>query len=142
MNGPQLPIKTGTDGVVTPKSEAEWNEVEQNEDDKKNVKLNARAINMLNCAISFEEYRKVLRCKTTKQIWNKLQVTHEGTTQVKQTRIDMLYKEYEMSSIKEGESIDDMFERFSFIINGLDTIGITDSEQVLVRKVLWSLTKE
>ncbi|XP_016195621.1 uncharacterized protein LOC107636638 [Arachis ipaensis] len=104
--------------------------------------LKAKAVNMLNCEISFEEYRKVSRCKTAKKFWDKLQVTHEGTAQVKETRIDMLSKEYEMFSMKEGESIDDMFERFSIIINSLDAMGITHSEQMLVRKVLRSLTRE
>ena len=47
-----------------------------------------------------------------------------------------------MKSMKEGESIDDMFKRFSIIINSLDAMGITHSEQMLVRKVLRSLTRE
>ncbi|XP_072087917.1 uncharacterized protein [Arachis hypogaea] len=97
---------------------------------------------MLNCAISFEEYRKVSRCKIEKKIWDKLQVTHEGTTQVKRTRIDMLSKEYKIFSMKEGESIDEIFERFNVIINGLDATGITHPKPVLVRKVLRSLNKE
>ena len=87
VSGPKIPTKTSADGVVTPKEEAEWNE-----DDKKKIELNAKAINLLHCAISFEEYRKVSRCKTAKEIWEKLQVTHEGTKQVKETRIDMLRK--------------------------------------------------
>ncbi|XLU20998.1 hypothetical protein S245_057064, partial [Arachis hypogaea] len=69
-----------------------------NEDDKKKV-VNAKAVNMLNCVINFEEYRK------------------------------------------EGESIDEIFERFSIIINSLDAMGITHSKQVLVKKVLRSLIK-
>ncbi|XP_015931901.1 uncharacterized protein LOC107458216 [Arachis duranensis] len=120
MNGPQVPTKTGADGVVVLKSEAEWND-----EDKKKIELNAKAVNMLNCAISFEEYRKVSRCKIAKEIWDKLQVIHEGTIQVKQTRIDMMCKEYEMFSMKKEKSIDKMFERFTVIINGLDAMRIT-----------------
>ncbi|XP_016165079.1 uncharacterized protein LOC107607667 [Arachis ipaensis] len=137
MNGPQVSTKTGADGVVISKIEGKWND-----EDTKKIELNAKAVNMLNCAINFKKYRKVSRCKTAKEIWDKLQVTHEGTIQVKQTRIDMLCKEYEMFSMKKGESIDDMFERFSIIINGLNAMEITHSEPVLVRKVLRSLTKE
>ncbi len=137
VSGPKIPTKTSADGVVTPKEEAEWNE-----DDKKKIELNAKAINLLHCAISFEEYRKVSRCKTAKEIWEKLQVTHEGTKQVKETRIDMLRKEYEMFSMKDGESIDEAFERFSIIINNLDAMGTNYAEQTLVRKLLRSLTKE
>ncbi|XP_057755581.1 uncharacterized protein LOC130974743 [Arachis stenosperma] len=107
---PKIPIKTSADRVVTPKEEAEWND-----DDKKKMELNAKAINLLHCAISFEEYQKVSRCKTTKEIWEKLQ---------------------------DGESINEVFERFSIIINNFDAMGTTYSEQTLVRKLLRSLTKE
>ncbi|XP_016199955.1 uncharacterized protein LOC107640963 [Arachis ipaensis] len=135
--GPQFPTTIGVDGVVVPKAEADWND-----DDRKKIELNAKAINLLNCAVSFEEYRRVSRCTTAKQIWNKLQVTHEGTTQVKRSRIDMINREYEMFSMKEGETIDEMFERLNIIITGLDAMGITHLESVLVRKILRCLTKE
>ncbi|KAL4276641.1 hypothetical protein AHAS_Ahas20G0227500 [Arachis hypogaea] len=106
------------------------------------MELNAKSINLLHCVISFEEYRKVSRCKTAKEIWEKLQVTHEGTKQVKETRIDMLRKEFEMFNMKDGESIDEVFERFLIIINNLDAMETNYSEQTLVRKLLRSLTKE
>ena len=42
MNDPQVPTKTSTEGVVTPKEKAEWNDKNM-----KKVKLNAKAINMM-----------------------------------------------------------------------------------------------
>ncbi|XP_072074150.1 uncharacterized protein [Arachis hypogaea] len=125
------------DGEVVAKEDSEWTDEE-----KKKVELNAKAINLMHCAISFEEFRKVSRCKTAKEIWDKLRLTHEGTKQVRETRIDMLMKEYEMFSMKEDESIDQMFERFSIIINNLDAMGRNYSEETLVRKILRSLTKK
>ncbi|XP_072077812.1 uncharacterized protein [Arachis hypogaea] len=77
-----------------------------------------------------------------KEIWDKLRLTHEGTKQVKETRIDMLMKEYEMFSMKKDESINQMFERFSIIINNLDAMGRNYSKETLVRKILRSLTKK
>ncbi|XLU95783.1 hypothetical protein S245_010135, partial [Arachis hypogaea] len=76
------------------------------------------------------------------EIWDKLQITHEGTTIVKKTRIDMLNREYEMFTMKKGESIDELFKRFNTITVGLDAMGITYSDSVLVRRVLRCLTKE
>ncbi|XP_057719865.1 uncharacterized protein LOC130934295 [Arachis stenosperma] len=137
LEGPQFPTTTGANGVVSLKNEASWIE-----EDRKKVELNTKAINLLNFAISFEEYRRVSRCTMTKKIWDKLQITHEGTTLVKKTRIGMLNREYEMFLMKKGESIDELFERFNIIINGLDAIGITYPESVLVRRILRSLTKE
>ncbi|XP_072072112.1 uncharacterized protein [Arachis hypogaea] len=137
LNGPDVPTKQNADGEVVAKEDSEWTEEE-----KKKVELNAKAINLMHCAISFEEFRKVSRCKTAKEIWDKLRLTHEGTKQVRETRIDMLMKEYEMFSMKEDESIDQIFERFSIIINNLDAMGRNYSEETLVRKILRSLTKK
>ncbi|XP_015941374.1 uncharacterized protein LOC107466878 [Arachis duranensis] len=137
LNGPDVPTKQNADGEVVAKEDNEWTEEE-----KKKVELNAKAINLMHCAISFEEFRKVSRCKTAKEIWDKLRLTHEGTKQVRETRIDMLMKEYEMFSMKENKSIDQMFERFSIIINNLDAMGRSYSEETLVRKILRSLTKK
>ncbi|XP_015959010.1 uncharacterized protein LOC107482934 [Arachis duranensis] len=97
LEGPQFPTGTSAEGVVTLTLEASWAE-----EDRKKVELNAKAVNLLNCAISFEEYRRVSRCTTAKEIWDKLQITHEGTTIVKKTRTDMLNREYEMFAMKES----------------------------------------
>ncbi|XP_020966762.1 uncharacterized protein LOC110266427 [Arachis ipaensis] len=106
VNGSQVSTKTRAEGVVIPIKEAKWNDK-----DKKKVELNTKVINSMHCAISFEEYQKVSRCKTAKEIWDKLQVTHEGTKQIKEISIDILRKEYEIFSMKDGETIDQMFER-------------------------------
>ncbi|XP_020967699.1 uncharacterized protein LOC110266947 [Arachis ipaensis] len=56
---PQDSNKDNVDRVVTPKEETKWND-----DDKKKVELNAKAINLLHCAISFEErLRRLMKNK-------------------------------------------------------------------------------
>ncbi|XP_015971903.1 uncharacterized protein LOC107495305 [Arachis duranensis] len=137
LNGTDVPTKQNSDGEVVAKEDSEWTDEE-----KKKVELNAKAINLMHYAISFEEFRKVSRCKTAKEIWDKLRLTHEGTKQMRETRIGMLMKEYEIFSMKEEESIDQIFERFRIIINNLDTMGRNYSEETLVRKILRSLTKK
>ncbi|XP_072084353.1 uncharacterized protein [Arachis hypogaea] len=137
LNELDVPTKKNFDGEVVAKEDNEWTEEE-----KKKVELNAKAINLMHCAINFEEYRKVSRCKTAKEIWDMLRLTHECTNQVRETRIDMLMKEYEMFNMKEEESIDQMFERFSIIINNMDAMGKSSFEETLVRKILRSLTKK
>ncbi|XP_020963589.1 uncharacterized protein LOC107607685 [Arachis ipaensis] len=137
LTGGSLLEHTNAEGVISLKPEASGTEK-----DRKKVELNAKAVNLFNCAISFEEYRRVSRCTTRKKIWDKFQITHEGTTIVKKIRIDMLNREYEIFSMKKGESIDEMFERFNIIIVCLDAMRITYFDSVLVRRVLRCLTKE
>ena len=135
INGPDTPMTTNDEGQRVPKTDEEWTPEE-----KKKVEMNAKAINLMHCAISFEEYRKVSRCKSAKEIWDKLQLTHEGTKQIKQTKTDMLMREYELFCMKDDENIDEMFERFAVIINNLDMMGKSFEDEELVRKILRSLT--
>ena len=51
------------------------------------IQLNAKAKHTLYCALHPSEFNRISSCDTAKQIWDKLKVTHEGTNQVKQSRI-------------------------------------------------------
>ncbi|XP_070010897.1 uncharacterized protein [Nicotiana sylvestris] len=87
------------------------------------VQVNNKARNLLYNAISGEEYKKISNCDTAKEMWDKLEVTYEGTSKVKETHINMLVHDYELFQMKEGESIEEMFVRFSKIINDLKVFG-------------------
>ncbi|XP_070002109.1 uncharacterized protein [Nicotiana sylvestris] len=58
--------------------------------DKKAVEKNFHAKKILVCGIGLEEYNRICFCDTAKEIWKAFQIAHEGTTQVKQSKIDML----------------------------------------------------
>ncbi|GAV59063.1 UBN2 domain-containing protein, partial [Cephalotus follicularis] len=64
-------------------------------------------------------------------------VTYEGTNQVKDAKINMLVREYEMFSMKENENIPGMFVRFTNIINSLQSLNkcYTNSEMSWMPKV-------
>ena len=53
----------------------------------------------------------------------------------------MLTHEYELFHMKEDENIDEMFEGLSVIVNNLDILGKSYTNEELVRKVLRNLTK-
>ncbi|XP_075091960.1 uncharacterized protein LOC142172088 [Nicotiana tabacum] len=71
---------------------------------------------------TIKEYNDADR-KSAKEIWEALQTAPEGTTQVKQSKIDMLTTEYELFKMKEDESIQDMHTSFTSIINELHSLG-------------------
>ncbi|XP_070026238.1 uncharacterized protein [Nicotiana sylvestris] len=104
--------------------------------DRKAVEKNFRAKKILICGIGYEEYNRISICDTTKEIWEALQTTHEGTTQVKQSKIDMYTTEYELFRMKDDESIQDMHTRFTYTINELHSLGETIPRNKLVRKIL------
>ncbi|XP_070012947.1 uncharacterized protein [Nicotiana sylvestris] len=92
--------------------------------------------NLLYNAISGEEYEKISSCETAKEMWDKLDVTYEGTNKVKEIRINLLVREYKLFQIKDGESAKKMFSRFSKILGDLKSFGIIIKSGVQVRKIL------
>ena len=78
---------------------------------------------------------------SAKKIWDKLEVTHEGTNQVKESKINTLVHKYELFKMEHDESITEMFTHFTDIINGLKNLGKSYSSSNLVRKILRSLSK-
>ncbi|XP_070025821.1 uncharacterized protein [Nicotiana sylvestris] len=72
------------------------------------IQVNNIARNLLCNAISGEEYEKISSCDTTKEMWDKFEVTYEGTNKVKETHINMLVHDYKLFSMKEGESIEEI----------------------------------
>ena len=52
---------------------------------------NAKAISVLHCALNPNEFNRISACKSAKEIWMKLQVAHEGTSEVRETKINMSF---------------------------------------------------
>jgi len=68
-------------------------------------------------------------------------VSYEGTSQVKETKINMLVHRYELFKMQPDESIREMFTCFTDITNNLKSIGKSYTNGKMVRKILRSLPK-
>ncbi|GAU37878.1 hypothetical protein TSUD_395620 [Trifolium subterraneum] len=82
-----------------------------------------------------------MECKTAKEIWETLQTHHEGTNSVKETRIDIGVRKFELFEMKEEETIDQMYGRFTSIINELNSLGKAYTTHERIRKILRCLPK-
>nr|XP_009787985.1 PREDICTED: uncharacterized protein LOC104235856 [Nicotiana sylvestris] len=69
-------------------------------------------------------------------MWDKLEVTYERINKVKETRINLLVREYELFQMKDRESAEEMISRFSKILGDLKSFGrtIKSGEQKILRK--------
>jgi hypothetical protein len=56
-------------------------------------------------------------------MWDTLEIAHEGTNDVKQSKINVLTQEFEFFRIKDGETISDMQKRFIYLTNRLHMLG-------------------
>ncbi|GKE45367.1 hypothetical protein Tco_1472651 [Tanacetum coccineum] len=66
-------------------------------------------------------------------------ITHQGNSQVKDNKIDLLEQQYEQFVISKDESIDNAFARFNTIITSLKAIDEGYSSKNYVRKFLRAL---
>ncbi|XP_070022290.1 uncharacterized protein [Nicotiana sylvestris] len=114
-----------------PKTRKEFNDA-----DRKAIEKNFRAKTILICGIGPDEYNRISACQSAKEIWEALQTAHEGTIQVKQSKIDMLTTQYELFRMKDDESIQDMHTGFTSIINELHSLGEIFRETSLLGKSL------
>ncbi|XP_070022096.1 uncharacterized protein [Nicotiana sylvestris] len=131
-DGPYIPTKSVGDLPLTmPRTRKEYTNA-----DRKAVKKDFCAKKILVCSIRPNEYNRISACQTAKEIWEVLQTAHEVTTQVKQSKIDMLTTKYELFRMKHDESIQDMHTRFTSIINELHSLGEVIPRKKLVRKIL------
>jgi len=89
-----------------------------------------------------DEYFRVSNCKNAKEMWDILQVTHEGTTNVKRSRINTFTHEYELFRMNQNETIQDMQKRFTHIVNHLASLGKIFPNEDLINKVLRCLSRE
>ena len=112
FDGPYVPIKTKVGSeVFEPKLRSEWTELEV-----KKVQVNFKAINNLHYALNPTKFNRISTCKTAKEIWDKVKVTHEGTSQVKESKIALLSNQYKMFKMQAKESIMSWFDWYTTII--------------------------
>ncbi|GJY39976.1 retrovirus-related pol polyprotein from transposon TNT 1-94 [Tanacetum coccineum] len=90
-------------------------------------------------ALPMKEYERIFMCNTTKEIWKTLLFTHQGNSQVKDNKIDLLVQQYEQFIISEDESIDSAFARFNTIITSLKALDEGYSSKNYVRNFLRAL---
>ena len=139
LDGPFIPMiedKAGEKTSLFPKPRQKYDEP-----DRKKIEKGYKAKTLLVYGIGPDEFNRVSACESAKEIWGCLKTAHEGTEQVKESKIDMLTSLYENFMMKVGETIYEMFTKLSSITNELRSLGepISMSKQVI--KVLRILPK-
>ncbi|GAV76857.1 UBN2 domain-containing protein, partial [Cephalotus follicularis] len=131
VDGLNLPIVTLENGDVVPKPRNLYDN-----NDRKRVQINANAKHIIICAINSNDFNRISSCISAKEMWDRLEVTYEGTNQVKEAKISMLVHEYEMFTMNENEDIKSMFSRFTNIINALQALDKTYSNKDLLGSLM------
>jgi len=135
VNGPFKPIKIVERKNVL-KEFSQWTL-----DENKRAHYDVRAKNIISSTLTLDEFYRVSMCESAKEMWDVLEVTHEGTNEVKRVRKNTLIQEYEMFRMKSRESICDVQKRFTHIVNHLLALDKTFDKEGLNTKILKSLNR-
>ena len=99
-NGPFIPMRVKEDGTTVKKKPEEFDS-----NDFKMMRKNTKAKKLLYFGLGPGEYTQIWECESAKDIWEALQVAHEGTNQVKQSRIELLMRKYELFEMGDRETV-------------------------------------
>jgi len=105
------------------------------------ISIDVKAMNTVYCALSRSEFNIISFCKNIRDIWHVLEMTHEGTNKVKESKIDMFVHQYELFKMLPNESITSMFTRMTTITNSFYVLGRIYTNADIMSKILRSLPK-
>ena len=109
-----------------------WSDLE-----KKYFSLNAKAMNVLFCALDKNEFNQI-----STNIQRTLETTHEGISRVEDSKVNTLLHDFELFRMQPSKTIGNMYTRFTDVVNSLRALGKCFSDFELVNKILRSLSKK
>ncbi|XP_070682448.1 uncharacterized protein [Malus domestica] len=112
---------------------------EWSEEERSSSTFNQRALNALFTVVSPEQFNYISKCITAKEAWDILEVTHEGNSTVKESKLQNLITKFENIKMLVDESFSYFYAKLSVIVNGCHNLGDSIPEHRVVKKILRSL---
>ncbi|GJY53734.1 hypothetical protein Tco_0445398 [Tanacetum coccineum] len=69
--------------------------------------------------------KSIIKCKTTKEMWNDIILAHEGPSDTKDTNIAALRLKFNAFKSLEGEKVNGTFTRLKCLLNDLENNGVS-----------------
>ena len=77
---------------------------------------NSKAFNAIFCGVSPDEFHRISHIIVTKEAWQILKTTYEGTKKVKDTKLQMLITQFEELRMSEDESFDSFYNKLNEVV--------------------------
>ncbi|XP_065633839.1 uncharacterized protein LOC136069340 [Quercus suber] len=100
---------------------------------------NSKALNAIFCGVSLEKFHRISHITITKEAWEILETTYEGTKKVKDTKVQMLTTHFKELKMSGDESFDSFYSKLNEVIVGKFNLGEKMEDSKIVRKILRSL---
>ncbi|GAV58209.1 zf-CCHC domain-containing protein/DUF4219 domain-containing protein [Cephalotus follicularis] len=121
VDSPNLSTIRNENGEIIAKPRSSYDN-----DNRKSVQMNTKAKHIIIYAINYSDFNRVLSCISAKEMWDRLEVTYEGTNQVKEAKL--VY-------------IKSMFTRFTNITNALESLDTIYSNSEMIALITWKFKK-
>ncbi|KAL8116532.1 hypothetical protein AgCh_022884 [Apium graveolens] len=131
-NGFSIPMKDGK-----PKSHKNLSPEKVNA-----MNSNAKAINSLLNGMVATKLRKVSACTTAKHIWDTINVSHEGTSKVREVKLSMLMSDYEDFRLERNEIVRDAQGRFLTLMNSISLMEMIIPQSEINRNILGAIPEK
>ncbi|XP_050888765.1 uncharacterized protein LOC127093915 [Lathyrus oleraceus] len=133
IKGWEHPVVKEKDGKVVTnlKPEEDWSK----EEDELSLG-NSKALNDLFNGVDKNIFRLINTCTMAKDAWEILRTTHEGTSKVKISRLQLLTTRFKNLNMIDDESIHDFHMNVLEIENASSSLGEKISKEKMVRKIL------
>lgn len=109
--------------------------------ENKKAQYDCMTKNIITFVLNLDECFRVSQCTLTKKMWDMLEVTHEGTLEVKRSKKHALIQEHELFRLQQRETVIDVHKRFKHIVNHLISFGKVFDKEELNIKILKCLDR-
>ncbi|CAL8168366.1 unnamed protein product [Prunus armeniaca] len=131
---PTKKIGKGDEETIVLKSREEWTTAEVTHSTN-----NQKGLNAIFTVVSSDQFEYISSCDTSKEAWDILQVTHEGTDIVKGAKLQMHTLQFETILMDENETFSEFYAKLCVIVNACSNLGEKIPEDRVVKKILRSL---
>ena len=100
---------------------------------------NSKALNAIFYGVSLDEFHRISHVTISKEGWQILETTYEGTKKVKDTKLQMVTTHFEELKISDDESFDSFYGKLNEVVIGKFNLGEKTEDSKIVRKILRSL---
>ena len=99
---------------------------------KKNMVYDAKAKDLIISGLIKYVYLKVLSCKTSKEVWGKIENIYASDSNVKEEKLQIYKAGFEQLKMKEDENIDAYLHRVDELTNAFESVGEPVDTKIVV----------
>src|ERR1044072_474696 len=105
-------------------------------------KKDQKTLFFIHQCVDVNVFEKIADSMTSKEAWDTLVRCYGGDASMKKVKLQSLRKQYENLNMKKNDKVSEYISRVILITNEMKAYGETLSEQVIIKKVLRSLTPQ